>query len=317
MARPLRIDQEDTFYHVLNRGNERRAVFRGAQDYEGFLARLGRCSERFSLAVYAYVLMGNHYHLLVGTREANLSAAMQWLGVSYSVWHNARHHRSGHLFQGRFKSFLIAEDFYLYRLLLYIHRNPLRAAVVERLVDYPWSSYHALAYGRGGPAWFDRQLVYEQFDVDGKGFREAVRRYDERGDDLLSQLYYGLVLGSPAIVEQLRRRLQGQRDREKPQLHALRSHAPIPERLAEYARRLGVGKQELDEVLRPIRHRERPSRDAMMYLLWCEGRFRLGQIAQHFGVGYSAVSQACRRVECRLQKDRNFQRTLYEITGSG
>src|SRR4030042_891859 len=155
MARPLRIDREDTFYHVLNRGNEQRAVFRDAQDCEGFLARLGRCSERFSLAVYAYVLMGNHYHLLVRTREANLSAAIQWLGVSYSTWHNARHRRSGHLFQGRFKSFLIAEDSYLYRLLLYIHRNPLRARLVERLADYPWSNYRDLAFGWGDPARFD------------------------------------------------------------------------------------------------------------------------------------------------------------------
>lgn len=120
----------------------------------GFLSRLGRCAERFSLGVYAYVLMGNHYHLLVRTCEANLSAAIQWLGVSYSTWHNARHRRNGHLFQGRFKSFLIAEDPYLYRLLLYIHRNLLRGRFVQRLADYPWSSYRALAYGRGGPAWF-------------------------------------------------------------------------------------------------------------------------------------------------------------------
>ncbi|MFC1633934.1 transposase [Planctomycetota bacterium] len=313
MTRPLRIDQEDTFYHVLNRGNEQRAVFRDMQDCEGFLSRLGRCSQRFSLAVYAYVLMGNHYHLLVRTREANLSAAIQWLGVSYSTWHNARHDRSGHLFQGRFKSFLITENSYLHRLLLYIHRNPLRAGLVERLADYPWSSYRSLAYGRGGPAWFDRRLVYEQFDMDGKSFRKAVRQYDERRDDLLSCLCYGLVLGSPTVVEELRRRLKGQRDREKPQLQAIQAHGSIPERLAEFAGKLGIGTQELTELLRPVRHRERPSRDAMMYLLWREGRFRLGQIAPHFGVGYSAVSQACRRVERRLKTNRNFQTILRAI----
>jgi len=76
---------------------------RDDHDREGFLERLGRCSERFSLGIYAYVLMGNHFHLLVRTREANLSLAIQWLGVSYSTWHNVGHHRSGHLFQGRFK----------------------------------------------------------------------------------------------------------------------------------------------------------------------------------------------------------------------
>lgn len=310
MARPLRLDQEDTFYHVLNRGNEKRAVFRDTQDCEGFLSRLGRCSQRFSLAVHAYVLMGNHYHLLVHTQEANLSLAIQWLGASYSTWHNVRHGRSGHLFQGRFKSFLITEDAYLHRLLLYIHRNPLRAGLVNRLADYPWSSYRALAYGRGGPAWFDRRLVYEQFDMDGKSFRQAVRRYDERRDDLLSSLRYGLVLGSPTVVEDLRRRLRGQRDPEKPQLQAIQAHGSIPERLTEYAGRLGIGTRELAELLRPIRHRERPSRDAMMYLLWQEGRFRLGQIAVHFGVGYSAVSQACRRVKRRLKTNRKFKTML-------
>jgi REP element-mobilizing transposase RayT len=313
MARPLRIDQEDTFYHVLNRGNEQRAIFRDAIDYEGFLVCLGRCSQRFSLAVYAYVLMSNHYHLLVRTREANLSAAIQWLNVSYSVWHNARHHRSGHLFQGRFKSFLIAEDSYLYRLLLYIHRNPLRARLVDRLADYPWSSYRALAYGRGGPAWFDQRCVYEQFDLNGKRFREAVRQYDEKKDDLFSSLYYGLLLGSPAIVDAWRQRLQRRIDGEKPQLQALLSHGSIPDRLAEYARTLGIDEQELAELLHPVRHRERPSRDALMYLLWREGRFRLGQIASHFGVGYSAVSQACRRVEKRLATDHRFQRDLQAI----
>jgi REP element-mobilizing transposase RayT len=313
MARPLRIDREETFYHVLNRGNERRSIFRDAQDYAGFLSRLGRCSQRFALAVYAYVLMGNHYHLLVRTREANLSAAIQWLGVSYSVWHNVRHERSGHLFQGRFKSFLVTEDSYAQRLLLYIHRNPLRARLVERLADYPWSSYQALAYGRGGPAWFDRRLVYEQFDMDGKSFRAAVRRYDERRDDLLSRLYYGLALGSAQSVEELRRRLQGQQDREKPQLHALGSHGAIPERLAQYAHRLGIDAQELAELSRPSRRRERPRRDALMYLLWRDGHFRLGQIAPHFGVSYAAISQACRRVEQRLKTDRNFRRRIEAV----
>jgi putative transposase len=314
MARPLRIDQEDTFYHVLNRGNERRVIFRDDHDREGFLERLGRCSERFSLGVYAYVLMGNHYHLLVRTREANLSAAIQWLGVSYSTWYNARHHRSGHLFQGRFKSFLIPEDAYLYRLLLYIHRNPLRAKVVERLANYPWSSYRALAYGRGGPAWFDRRLAYEQFDLDARGFRQAVRQYDEGPDDLLSSLYYGLVLGSPAVVEALRKRLEGRQDREKPQLQGLRSHGSIEDRLAQYSRRLGIKTRERADLLRPTRHVERPQRDVLIYLLWRDGRFRLGQIADCFGVGESAVSHTCRRVEERLKADRKLRSLIAAAT---
>ena len=315
MARPLRIDQEETFYHVLNRGNERRAVFRDEADYEGFLDRLGRCSQRYELDVYAYVLMGNHYHLLVKTRQPNLSIAMQWLQLAYGTWYNRRHHRSGHLFQGRFKSFVIQEPEYLYRLLLYIHRNPLRAKLVERLEDYGWSSYRPLAYGRGGAKWFDAQLVYEEFDLDAKAFRQAVGRYDERKDDLLSSLYYGLVLGSSEVVEDLRRRLHGQKAQDKPQVRALQSHGSIEDRLAEYRQRLGIKEQEYASLLRPIRHRERPLREMLMYLLWREGRYRLDRIAEHFGVGYSAVSQACRRAEQRLQTDRELRQRMEGIVG--
>jgi putative transposase len=214
MARPLRLDQENTFYHVINRGNERRAIFRDDADREGFLARLGRCSERFELDIFAYVLMGNHYHLLVRTHQANLSRAMQWLGVAYSTWHNARHQRSGHLFQGRFKSFLVPETEYLYRLLLYIHRNPLRAKIVAKLADWRWSSYLPLGYGRQRPEWFQPPLVLKYFDLDAPAFRRAVRLYDEEKDDLWSSLYYGVILGSAEGVESLRQKLAGQRPEE-------------------------------------------------------------------------------------------------------
>jgi hypothetical protein len=184
---------------------------------------------------------------------------------------------------------------------------------VERLGDYPWSGYRALAFGRGGPAWFDRRLAYERFDLDGKRFREAVRRYDERQDDLLSCVYYGLVLGSQEMVEVVRRRLMDLPNREKPQLQAVRSHASLPDRLAEYSRKMGIDEEELAALLRPTRNRERPSRDALIYLLWREGHFRQGQIAAYFGVGYSAVSQACQRVERHLTSDRRFQSRLQAI----
>ncbi|MBN1362643.1 MAG: hypothetical protein JW993_18745 [Sedimentisphaerales bacterium] len=93
-------------------------------------------------------------------------------------------------------------------------------------------------------------------------------------------------------------------------MQALRAHGSIPERLREYAGRLEIGQEELAGLLRPIRHRERPDRDALMYLLWREGCFRLGRIAPHFGVGYTAVEQACRRAERRAKTDRKFRRVL-------
>src|SRR5580704_2469249 len=110
MARPLRVDVVGGWYHVTARGNERRAIFRDDTDRRRFLDLMAEWVERFGLRLHAFVLMDNHYHLLVETPRANLSIAMQWLGVSYTVWFNQRHRRAGHLFQGRFKAILLEES---------------------------------------------------------------------------------------------------------------------------------------------------------------------------------------------------------------
>ena len=310
MSRALRIEQAETFYHVMNRGNERRPIFRDDPDRHGFLSRLGQCAERFELELFAYVLMSNHYHLLVRTRCANLSRAMQWLGVSYSAWHNGRHRRPGHLFQGRFKSFIVQEQAYLYRLLLYIHRNPLRARLIEQLGEYPWSSYRALAGRRGGPPWFDARRVHRYLQIDAREFRRAVGAYDEGKDNLLAELRYGLVLGSEAVVEALRRRLQGQTDREKPQLRQLGRGLDIEATVSASRRLLDMDETELRSLVRPVRRTVRPRRDLLIYLLWRQGRWPLGTIGEYFGIGYPAVSLAKRRAETTLRNDKALQRRL-------
>ena len=104
MARALRIERPGGRYHLSARGNERKPIYRDDSDRAHFLELLGEATKRFAIRVHAYVLMDNHFHLLVETPEANVSRAMQWLNVSYSIWFNRRHERSGHLFQGRFKS---------------------------------------------------------------------------------------------------------------------------------------------------------------------------------------------------------------------
>ena len=110
MARPLRVEYPGAHYHVINRGNAGGNIFETKKDREKFLNYLGKAVERFSLTIHTYCLMTNHYHLLVETPKANLSAAMQWLNVSYAVYYNRRHQRRGHLFEGRFKALLILDN---------------------------------------------------------------------------------------------------------------------------------------------------------------------------------------------------------------
>ncbi len=103
----MRLDLKNGSYHVANRGNNRQAIYLGERDRKHFLDLLPRMIERYSVEVHACVLMDNHYHLIVRTPEANLSAAVQWLNVAYSIWWNRRHGRSGHSFGGRFKAVLV------------------------------------------------------------------------------------------------------------------------------------------------------------------------------------------------------------------
>jgi REP element-mobilizing transposase RayT len=121
MARPLRIDLEGGWYHVINRGLERRRIFEAKADFDRFIRVLGELPARFGVLVHVYALMPNHYHLLVQTPEANLSRAIQWLNVCYRVWFNRNRQRVGPLFQGRFTARLVAPDGSHLQVSRYVH----------------------------------------------------------------------------------------------------------------------------------------------------------------------------------------------------
>lgn len=163
MGRAWRIEYEGAYYHLMSRGNDGQEIYFSDNDRRRFLETLSEMSERFEVEIFAYVLMPNHYHLLVQTRRANLKKAMQWLGTTYTRRFNNRHSRAGHLFQGRYKSILIENDAYLMQLSCYIHRNPLKAGIVKRLMDYAWSSYGVYAYGRNSPEWLSTNLILSHF----------------------------------------------------------------------------------------------------------------------------------------------------------
>ena len=131
MARPLRINYVNGWYHVTARGNNRRRIFFDDRDRRHFLELVGEMSERHQVEVHAYVLMDNHYHVLMRTPHANLSAAVQWLNVAYSLWWNRRHRRTGHVFQGRFKAVVVEGGDWVLQCSLYLHLNPVAVAALS------------------------------------------------------------------------------------------------------------------------------------------------------------------------------------------
>ena len=153
MPRPLRIEYEHAFYHVMNRGSGRNMIFPDDVYYQTFLDTLGEACFRFDCLIHAYCLMGSHYHILIETPKANLSRIMRHVNGVYTQRYNSLSQSDGSLFKGRFKAVLIDSNGYLLQISRYIHRKPIdmKRPLVSLLADYRWSSYPAYA-GKTKPA---------------------------------------------------------------------------------------------------------------------------------------------------------------------
>jgi len=162
MARPLRIEFPGAVYHVTSRGDRQEKIFRDDDDRRSFLRILGQMAERFDARLLAYCLMGNHYHLVLQTRQANLSRCMRQLNGVYTQAFNRRHELTGHLFQGRFKAILVDRDSYLVTLCRYVERNPVAAKLVGSCDAWEWSSFLAHVGSAVAPPWLDVDALYGQ-----------------------------------------------------------------------------------------------------------------------------------------------------------
>ncbi len=130
------------YYHIVNRGVEQRVVFKEACDYEYFEELMCSYMKRYDITLHNYCLMNNHYHLLIEITQPNLSKFMRQLNMNYAIYFNKKYNRTGHLWQGRFKSWYVTNEAYLYTLMRYIEQNPLKANMVQDIKEYPYSSYH-------------------------------------------------------------------------------------------------------------------------------------------------------------------------------
>ena len=181
MARPLRIEFPGAIYHVTSRGDRRDAIFDDDTDRQTFLLVLARAVQRFDAQVLAYCLMGNHYHLVLHTRQANLSLLMRQLNGVYTQAFNRNHDKVGHVFQGRFKAILVDRDNYLLALCRYVDLNPVRARMVAKPADWPWSSYRVHAGSADAPEWLDTAGLHGYLlgrsANNAADHREAAKRY--------------------------------------------------------------------------------------------------------------------------------------------
>ncbi len=304
MARPLRIDLPDVLHHVTSRGNERRPIFRSDQDREAFVQMLADAVKRFRWSVTAWVLMTNHFHLVLQTPEANLSRGMQWLNGTYADWFNRRHKRSGHLFQGRFKSFIIDKETYFTEVLRYVVLNPVRAKIVARPEEYRWSSYRATAGLEAAPPWLDLTAVYLHFDPDPAAaqarYMDYVLAKVDSCERLWDQAINGIYLGGEKWAKQMRAIVESRpRSTDHPGTQRAIGRPTVQKVVAAVAEAGAQAK----EIVRS--KAGGPLRRLVAWLAWNEGVATLRMIAAALRLrseGY--VSNLIRRCEGELNTDR-------------
>jgi putative transposase len=270
--------------------------------------------ERYDVALHAYVLMGNHYHLMAETRRANLSRWMHWLTTAYTVYFNRRHRRAGHLFQSRYKSIVVEAEGYSLSLSRYVHLNPVRGPVIgkgdplerrKRLRVWPWSSYRGYS-GLARPApWMSEERVLGEMDGPQKGRRLRYRRFVEEGlvreiENPLEAVKWQAALGREHFLQRLKDHLKSRHEqhREVPSLRQLRPKIEARSIIECVAKAYRCSKAEL---LRRGR-KGNEARAVAMVMIWDCCGMSLREIGELFGgAGYTAVSQMITRTR---EKDR-------------
>jgi REP element-mobilizing transposase RayT len=281
---------------VTARGNERKAIFRDDADRAKYLERLAHYRDRLGFRLLAYCLMDNHVHLAIESGKEPLSRVMAGLQSSYTQYFNRRHRRVGHLFQGRYKAFVVERNRYALGLLRYIHENPVKAAVTKKAVDYRWSSDRYYRTG-AAPAWLDVDPLLSMLGRSRaesiRGYRRLMREeseepYEEAGS------WSQLVRGDAEFADRI---LQAAGEPPAPRRNlaldqVVREVASVTR--IEPAQMLGAG-------------RGRRESQARLIVAWVArevGAIPLARTAKHFARDTSTVARGIRSLEERMRSDR-------------
>jgi REP element-mobilizing transposase RayT len=299
MARSLRIEFDGALYHVFSRGQRREAIFVEDRDRERFMELLAEMVEKHGIRLHAYVLMGNHYHLLMDTPRGNLSRAMKGLNTGYANWFKAKHRIVGSVLQGRYHAVLVDGDAYLAQVCAYIHLNPVRAGIVARPEDYPWGSHRHCLKPRSKPSWLTTEAVLGLFGGRPARYRRYVGQWIEAPRMTSREIYgRGGILGQGKFLDKLRRTMREKLEGKAP--GEVRGVRRLQEVGMEAIRRILMGLGPKGERDLFGKRRGNVYRKLIVYgLKRCTG-LSLKEIGEQLGMEYSAVAQTNARFNKEL-----------------
>jgi putative transposase len=310
MTRPLRLEFPGALYHLTARGDRQEDIFLDDTDRQAFLHLLAKEVRQQRWRLYAYCLMSNHYHLLVETPEGNLVAGMRRLNGVYTQAFNRRHGRVGHVFQGRYKSILVEKDAYLLELARYIVLNPVRAQMVKRAEDWPWSSYRATAGKAEAPDWLSADALLSHFGADVSSVRQAYGQFVRagvRGPSPWVAVRSQIYLGGDKFLARMAK-LAGEAEGEGvPKMHRQPARPDADTVLADVAKIFRLA---------PERVTGRASQAAFrvwVYLLRRVANLSLREVAEKAGVSPGRISQIQRALEAEGNEELERLRAKYKV----
>lgn len=326
MSRPLRIQYPDAFYHVTCRGNERREIFRHADDRKEFFRLLSRSLNIFEVQLLAYAMMPNHFHLLVCTPKGNLSEFMRHFNISYTGFFNRKYKRTGHLYQGRYKAFLIDENNYLMEVSRYIHLNPLRIKsqkpVGQRLRDLminDSTSFPGYLQPQNRKSFVQYKIILDYFGGENRNAMNEYQKFVAEGmeRDLPSPLEKGKgtgVVGSDDFIEKIQKTFSKSKghqrsSREQPALRKLGKQIKPDHLIDQYAKLVKISREDLTR-----KGKQSAQRAMLMEMLYRICNLTQPEIGALLGgVDYSAVSQARKRLQIRIENNPELGEELIKI----
>ncbi len=318
MPRPLRVEFADALFHVTARGVLKQAIVLDDHDRVRWMEYLKEAVLRFALELYAFTLMNNHYHLFVATPLANLGKAMQYLNGSWAMYFNVRHGRGGHLFERRYRGILVEEAGHYTEISRYVHLNPVRAGIVERPEEYPWSSYGGYHWGRMPLPWINYERVLAEF---GEG-KEARRRYREFIADGIGrklplpwkEAFEGWILGGRKFITKVYGMLASERGDGRRETYATPEKKPLDATLDEIAAAVCKEYQVSKKTLMEGGRGSAKARSAFVYITHEMANANPQSIASYLDLNSrNAIYNGVRRARKRAARNRDIARNLSRI----
>jgi putative transposase len=288
-------------YHVIVRGNQRRKTFLRDADYQAYLERVGRYRRRYGYTVHAYCLMPNHVHLLLESSAHPLGKFMQGLQQSYSQYFNLRHHKVGHVFQGRYKAIVCQRDEYLLELIRYIHLSPVRAGLVKVPERYVYSGQRCYLEGKTTETIDPREVLrllggkarYRAFVRDGMGSGHREEYYEVEDQRFLGERGFG---------DKLVKAEKETKPRKRKALEVV---------VKELAEAVGVGGAELRSADRSWSVSK--ARSMIGYVLVRRQGYGLGEVARYWRRDPATVGTLVGRLAERMEREEKLRRELERL----